>query len=87
MDLLITLVSCLTIIPIIVIIPAIIDTAVNWETDSRPVFYLRSAKNLAIFLIGASAMVLGAYVSILDMGRRGPASLLWMNEEHSMPSY
>lgn len=76
MDLLITLVSCLTIIPIIVIIPAIIDTAVNWETDTRLVFYLRSAKNLAIFLIGASAMVLGAYVSILDMGRRGPASLL-----------
>ena len=76
MDLLITLVSCLTVVPIIIIIPTIIDTAVNWETDSRMMFYLRFMKNLAIFLIGASAIVMGTYVSIVDIARRGPASLI-----------
>jgi len=76
MDLLITLVSCLTLVPIIIIIPAIIDTAVNWETDSRMIFNLRSVKNVTIFLLGSAGMVMGTYVSIVDMGRRGPASLI-----------
>jgi len=76
LDLLITLVSCLTVVPIIIIIPAIIDTAVNWETDSRTMFSLRSLKNVAIFLIGSSVMVMGTYVSVVDIGRRAPASLI-----------
>merc|ERR1712007_272151 len=46
LDLLVTLVSCLTVVPII------INTAVNWETDSRTMFNLRSLKNVAIFLLG-----------------------------------
>jgi len=76
MDHLITLVSCLTVVPIIIIIPTIIDTAVNWETDSRMMFYLRFMKNFVIFLIGASAIVMGTYVSTVDIARRGPASLI-----------
>ena len=75
-DVLITLVSSITTVPIVLIFPAVIDTAINWETDSKVVFYMRYAKNLAIVLFGVFLMVSGAYVSILALARRTPSSLI-----------
>ena len=47
--------------------PAVIDTAVNWNNLGRGKW--RLWKNVLIFLFGFGGMILGAYVSTINIVR------------------
>jgi len=68
MDLLVSLISCLTISTLSIMVPAMIDTALYWKTDSGSRwFYLRLLKNVFIFCAGFLAFIVGSYMSLSDI--------------------
>ena len=68
MDLLVSLISCLTISTLSIMVPAMIDTALYWKTESGSRwFYLRLLKNVFIFCAGFLAFIVGSYMSLSDI--------------------
>jgi len=67
MDLLVALISCLTISTLSVIVPALIDTALYWRTDFGTKFKLRLFKNCLLLMIGFLSLVVGTYISLCDI--------------------
>jgi len=67
MDLLVALISCLTISTLSVMVPALIDTALYWRTDFGTKFKLRLFKNCFLLMIGFLSLVVGTYISLCDI--------------------
>ena len=67
LDLLVSLVGAVTMSAQSIMIPAIIDTAAYWNSDSQAMFLYRSVRNFLTFTIGLVAAVLGTYISSLQI--------------------
>ena len=67
LDLLVSLVGAVTMSSQSIMLPAIIDSAAHWNSDSRSLFLYRSVRNSLTFTIGCTAALLGTYISTLEI--------------------
>ena len=65
LDLFVSLLGSIKMSTLSLMAPAIIDTATNWDDLGRCKW--RLWKNLLIFLFGLAGMIIGAYVSIVNI--------------------
>ena len=70
MDLLVSLISCLTCSFLSIMVPALIDMAISWNTESGTKFWLRLVKNTILFIVGFLALIIGSYISVMDIVKK-----------------
>jgi len=69
LDLLVSLLGAVKMSTLSLMAPALIDAAVNWNTDTKAEFFFRSLKNTFVFIVGFMACVVGTYISLLEIIR------------------
>merc|ERR1711973_668704 len=67
LDLLVSLLGAVKMSTLSLMAPALIDAAVNWNSDSGALFIYRSIKNCVVFLIGFLACIVGTYISTMEI--------------------